>query len=130
MAAQRHGRQLTSAAGSWPSAGTVRSGFGPIVSNGAAERFTQAVRMPAAPAPTLSNALQVTSRTCATGRASRLAACRYTKGEGLNTRISPALILWPKNPPRPLLSRQLLIMSGLPFESTASSYPSTAAANG
>ena len=42
----------------------MRSGRVPIVSNGAAERFTQAVRIPAALAPTLSNALQVTSRTC------------------------------------------------------------------
>ena len=49
----------------------MRSGCAPIVSNGAAERFTQAVRIPAALAPTLSNALLVTSRTCPTGTDSR-----------------------------------------------------------
>ena len=77
----------------------MRSGCAPIVSNGAAERFTQAVRIPAALAPTLSNALQVTSRTRPTGTASRPAACRYTTGDGLNTRTSSTLIRWPKNPP-------------------------------
>jgi hypothetical protein len=47
---------------------TVRSGCWPIVSNGAPERFTQTVRMPAVLAPTLSNALQVTSRIRPIGR--------------------------------------------------------------
>ena len=56
-------RQLASTAGSRSRAGTVRSGCAPIVSNGTAERFTQAVRIPAALAPTLSNALLVTRRT-------------------------------------------------------------------
>ena len=64
----------------------MRSGCVPIVSNGAAERFTQAVRIPAALAPTLSNALQVTSRIRVIGTASRSAACRYTVGDGLKTR--------------------------------------------
>ena len=96
------------------------------MSNGAAERFTQAVSMPAALAPTLSNALQVTSRTRPIGRASRSAACRYTTGDGLNTRTSSALIRWPKKSPRPLLPRQLAIMAGLPFDSTVSSWPLSA----
>jgi hypothetical protein len=101
----------------------VRSGRAPIVSNGAAERLTQAVRIPAALAPTLSNALLVTSRTCPTGRDSRPAACRYTAGDGLNVRTSSVLIRWPKKSPRPLLSRQFPIMAGVPLDSTASSYP-------
>ena len=98
------------------------------MSNGAAERFTQAVRIPAALAPTLSNALQVTRRICPIGRDSRPAACRYTTGDGLNTRTSSTLIRSPKKSPRPLLSRQFLIMAGVPFESTASSYPMPASA--
>ena len=92
----------------------MRSGCAPIVSNGAAERFTQAVRIPAALAPALSNALLVTSRSCPIGRESRPAACRYTTGDGLNTRTSSTLIRWPKNSPRPLLSRQFLIMAAGP----------------
>src|SRR6185437_3356999 len=68
--------QLVSAAGRRSRAVTVTSAGRPIVSNGAAVRFTQAVRIPAAPAPTQSNALLVTSRTWPTGTDSRLAACR------------------------------------------------------
>ena len=49
-------RQLASAADSRSRAATVRSGCAPIVSNGTAERFTQAVRIPAVLAPTLSKA--------------------------------------------------------------------------
>ena len=52
-----------SAAGSRSRAGTVRSGRWPSLDR-APERFTQAVRIPAALAPTLSNGLQVTSLTC------------------------------------------------------------------
>lgn len=106
----------------------MRSGGRPIVSNAVAERFTQAVSMPAALAPTLSNGLQVTSRIRPIGRASRSAACRYTTGDGLNTRTPSALIRWPKKSPRPLLPRQFSIMAGLPFESTVSSYPLSASA--
>gem|GEM_PF-6011423 len=69
----------------------MRSGCAPIVSNGAAERFTQAVSRPAALAPTLSNALLVMSRIRPPGRASRSAACRYTRGDGLNTATSSTL---------------------------------------
>ena len=85
------------------------------MSNGAAERFTQAVRIPAAAAPALPNALLVTSRSCPTGRESRPAACRYTTGDGLTTRASSALIRSPNKSPRPLLSRQFLIMAGVPL---------------
>src|SRR6202046_5167368 len=67
-------RQPASAAGRWSRAGTVRSGCAPIVSNGAAVRFTQAVRIPAALAPTLSKALPVTRRITPLGTASRPAA--------------------------------------------------------
>src|ERR1700730_2424305 len=121
-------RQPASAAGRRSRAGTVRSGGAPIVSNGAAERFTQAVRIPAALAPTLSNALQVTRRIRLIGTASRSAACRYTTGDGLKARTSSALIRWPKNSPRPLLRRQLAIIAGVPLDSTASSYPRPASA--
>src|ERR1700730_525778 len=116
-------RQPASAAGRRSRAGTVRSGGAPIVSNGAAERFTQAVRIPAALAPTQSNALLVTSLSCPTGPDSRPPSCRYTNGDGLNARTSSTLIRWPKKPPRPLLPRQFPIMAGVPLESTASSYP-------
>ena len=64
----------------------MRSGCAPIVSNGAAERFTQAVRSPAALAPTQSNVLLVTSRIRPAGRDSRVAACWYAAGDGLNER--------------------------------------------
>ena len=60
-----------SAAGRRSSAGTIRSGCVPIVSNGAAVRFTHAVRIPAALAPTQSNALLVTSRNWPAGTAAR-----------------------------------------------------------
>ena len=64
----------------------MRSGCAPIVSNGAAARFTQAVRIPAALAPTQSNALLVTAGAARLARDSRSAACRYTTGDGLKTR--------------------------------------------
>ena len=72
--------QPASAAGRRSRAATVTSGGRPIVSNGAAERFTHAVRIPAALAPTQSNALLVTSRIRPMGRFSRWAACRYATG--------------------------------------------------
>jgi NAD(P)-dependent dehydrogenase (short-subunit alcohol dehydrogenase family) len=51
-------------------------------------RSGQAVRRPAALAPTLSNALLVTSRIRPADRAGRSAVCQYTTGDGLNTRTS------------------------------------------
>ena len=76
-------RQPVSATGRRSRAGTVRSGCAPTVSNGAAERFTQTVRIPAALAPTLSNALQVTSRTCPAGRARPPGRVPVHHGRGL-----------------------------------------------
>lgn len=93
-----------------------------------ADRFTQAVRIPAALAPTQSNALLVTSRTCPSGRDNRCAACRYTTGDGLNARTSSTVIRWPKKPARPLLARLFPIIAGVPLDSTASSYPRPASA--
>lgn len=82
-------RQPASATGRRSSAGTVRSGRVPIVSNGTTDRFTHAVRIPAAPAIT---------------------------GDGLNARTSSTLICWAKKPARPLLARQLPIIAGVPLE--------------
>jgi cytochrome P450 len=63
----------------------VKSSGWPIVSNGAVERFTQAARIPAALAPTQSNALLVTSRSCRPGEdlTSDLIAQRREDGSGL-----------------------------------------------